>query len=53
LDDLAAAVKVGSSGAGQLDGSAGTQLLLAEKLHPWVRAAFVRLWHLAQTPDPS
>lgn len=24
----------------------------AEELHPWVRAKFLELWRLAQTPDP-
>ena len=32
--------------------SASLPLELAEELHPWVREEFVRLWHLAQTPDP-
>jgi hypothetical protein len=32
--------------------SASLPLELAGELHPWVREAFVRLWHLAQTPDP-
>ena len=32
--------------------SAALPLELAEELHPWVRATFVQLWHLAQTPDP-
>lgn len=32
--------------------SAGLALDMGETLHPWVRAKFIELWHLAQTPDP-
>jgi hypothetical protein len=32
--------------------SAGLALATADELHPWVRAKFIEIWHLAQTPDP-
>lgn len=32
--------------------SAGLPVGVAEQLHPWVRAKFLELWELAQTPDP-
>jgi hypothetical protein len=32
--------------------SAGLAASVADELHPWVRAKFLELWHLAQTPDP-
>jgi hypothetical protein len=32
--------------------SAGLPAALAEDLHPWVRAKFLELWHLAQAVDP-
>lgn len=32
--------------------SARLSLDVADELDPWVRAKFVELWHLAQTPDP-
>lgn len=32
--------------------SAALPVSIAEELHPWVRAKFLELWHLAQTPDP-
>jgi len=32
--------------------SASLPASVAEDLHPWVRAKFLELWHLAQTPDP-
>jgi hypothetical protein len=32
--------------------SAALSVGVAEDLHPWVRAKFLELWHLAQTPDP-
>ncbi len=32
--------------------SAGLSPAVADELHPWVRAKFLELWHLAQTPDP-
>jgi len=32
--------------------SAGLPVEFAEGLHPWVRAKFLELWRLAQTPDP-
>jgi hypothetical protein len=32
--------------------SAALSASVAEDLHPWVRAKFLELWHLAQTPDP-
>jgi hypothetical protein len=32
--------------------SAGLAASVADELHPWVRAKFLELWELAQTPDP-
>ena len=32
--------------------SAKLAVSVADDLHPWVRAKFLELWHLAQTPDP-
>ena len=32
--------------------SAGLAVNVADELHPWVRAKFLELWQLAQTPDP-
>jgi len=32
--------------------SAGLAVSVADELHPWVRAKFLELWQLAQTPDP-
>ena len=32
--------------------SASLPASIAEDLHPWVRAKFLELWQLAQTPDP-
>ncbi len=32
--------------------SAGLSVSVADELHPWVRAKFLELWQLAQTPDP-
>jgi hypothetical protein len=32
--------------------SAGLPATVANDLHPWVRAKFLELWELAQTPDP-
>jgi hypothetical protein len=32
--------------------SAALPASVADELHPWVRAKFLELWRLAQTPDP-
>jgi len=32
--------------------SAGLPASVADELHPWVRAKFLELWQLAQTPEP-
>jgi hypothetical protein len=32
--------------------STGLAQSLADQLHPWVRAKFLELWRLAQTPEP-
>ncbi len=32
--------------------SANLPVSMAEQLHPWVRAKFLEIWQLAQTPDP-
>ena len=32
--------------------STALSLDVASELHPWVRAKFIEIWHLAQTPDP-
>jgi hypothetical protein len=32
--------------------SAALPQTVADDLHPWVRAKFIELWQLAQTPDP-